>query len=206
MSFASVDTTFQPGRQVAGGWRRCRAALAGLVLAAAVPVTSADVPPIVREHGYTLQQVGRGDLSWLGFGIYEASLWTPDGTFEAFGQEPVALALWYERRFSVAELLKITGGEWDRLGLGTPAQRAGWRDRLRAMWLDVRKGDNMTAIVLPGRETLFYNGERLLGRIDDPAFGPAYLGIWLDTRSAVSDLRLALLGPPGRRPAGQGGQ
>lgn len=206
MSFASADTAPRPRRQVAGSWRRCRAALVGLLLAAGGPIAAADVPPIVREHGYTLQQVGRGDLSWLGFGIYEASLWTPDGTFDVFGQEPIALALWYQRRFSVDELLKITGGEWDRLDLGTPAQRASWRARLRTLWLDVRKGDNMTAVVLPGRETLFYNGERLLGRIDDPAFGPAYLGIWLDARSAVSELRLALLGPASRRAAAQGGQ
>ena len=34
----------------------------------------------------------------------------------------------------------------------------------------------------------------LVGRIDDPEFGPAFLAIWLDPRSIVRDLRVQLLG------------
>ena len=52
----------------------------------------------------------------------------------------------------------------------------------------------MTAVVVPGRETRFYDATGLLGVVDDPDFGPAYLRIWLDQRSAVADLRVALLG------------
>jgi hypothetical protein len=33
-----------------------------------------------------------------------------------------------------------------------------------------------------------------MGQVDDPAFGPSFLAIWLDPRSVVGDLRVQLLG------------
>jgi hypothetical protein len=33
-----------------------------------------------------------------------------------------------------------------------------------------------------------------MGQVDDPAFGPAFLSIWLDPSSVVGDLRVQLLG------------
>lgn len=161
---------------------------------------AADLPPSVQAGGYALQQVGKGRLTWLGFGIYEASLWTTDGQFETFRHgEPVALSLWYERKFTRAELIDITTGEWARLELAPPASRAAWASSLEQIWSDVARGDNVTTVVIPGRETRFYNRDRLMGRVADPAFGPAFLRIWLDSRSAVSDLRAALLGGDGSR-------
>ena len=55
----------------------------------------------------------------------------------------------------------------------------------------------MTTVVLPGGETRFYDAQRYLGSIADPAFGPAFLRIWLDERTRgtrLEGLRKALLG------------
>ncbi len=161
----------------------------------ALPAAAAELPPRVRADGFELSQVGKGRLTWLGFGIYEAGLWTPDGRFDGFQrEEPVALSLTYERGFTREKLVEITTGEWQRLGLATAGQRETWARAIGGFWKDVRKGDNMTAVVVPGGETRFYDATGLVGRVADPAFGPAYLRIWLDQRSAVSDLRVALLG------------
>lgn len=158
------------------------------------------LPDGVRAGSYQLKEVGKGRLTWLGFGIYEASLWTPDGHFDATDAgETVALALWYERRFSRDELIDITRGEWERLALAPDAARRGWSRQLQAIWKDVERGDNLTAVVLPQGETRFYDRHGLLGSVDDPAFGPAFLAIWLDSRSAVRDLRTRLLGGGERR-------
>lgn len=166
--------------------------LAGALLQC-VPAAHAALPSTVERADFGLREVGRGELRWLGFGIYEASLWTPDGRYAGFG-EPVALSLWYQRKFSRDELLKITTGEWQRLGLGAPGARTRWEQDLRRIWRDVARGDNLTAVMIPGRETRFYDAGGLLGRVEDPSFGPAFLSIWLDSRSAVGDLRVQLLG------------
>ena len=44
-------------------------------------------------------------------------------------------------------------------------------------------------------EAMRFIYERLLGRIEDPAFGPAFFGIWLDARTTAPGLRASLLKP-----------
>ncbi len=168
-----------------------------LVPWAAVAIASQSAGPAATAPALEagLKQVGRGHLSWFGLAIYEASLWSADGRWSGFEPgRPVALTLAYERSFSRAELVRITTGEFARLGLADPDARARWSERLGTLWHDVAPGSSMTAVVVPGGATRFYCSERLLGTIDDPAFGPAYLSIWLDPRSALRDLRTQLLG------------
>lgn len=170
--------------------------IAALALAVATPgLAGAALPTPVAASEPGLRQVGRGELSWLGFDIYEASLWSADGRFAGFEPgRPVALSLWYQRKFTREELLEITTGEWRRLDLGPAASRERWAARLREIWRNVDRGDNMTTVVVPGGETRFYDASGLVGRIEDPEFGPAFLSIWLDPRSAVRGLRGQLLG------------
>ena len=157
--------------------------------------TAASLPEPVIEQGYPLQKVGAGRLRWLGFTIYDASLWTSTGRYAGFAAgETVALSLDYERGFSRDELLRITDTAWRKLGDVDAERRARWIEELRSLWSDVRPGDNVTTIVVPGGPTRFYDRARRFGQVDDPAFGPAFLSIWLDPRSVVNDLRIRLIG------------
>lgn len=157
--------------------------------------TAATLPEPVVEQGYPLQKVGAGRLRWLGFTIYDASLWTSTGQYRGFAAgETVALSLDYQRGFSRDELLRITETAWRKLGDVGEERRERWIAELRSLWSDVRPGDNVTTIVVPGGPTRFYDRDRRLGQLDDPAFGPAFLAIWLDPRSVVSDLRIRLIG------------
>ena len=79
-------------------------------------------------------------------------------------------------------------------GTAIPGER--WLAELRSFWTDVAPGQNVTTVVLPAGPTRFYDLRGRFGQVDDPAFGPAFLSIWLDPRSVVSDLRIHLLGGP----------
>jgi hypothetical protein len=159
---------------------------------------AATLPGPVSQEPFAFQRVGSGDLRWFGMHIYEASLWSPDGRFDGLAsRQPMALSLWYGRDFSREELLRITGTAWKLLGETSAAQQQKWIGDLRGFWLDVAKGHNLTAVVVPGGETRFYDQRRLLGRVDDPQFGPAFLAIWLHPRSVVGNLRGELLGGSG---------
>jgi hypothetical protein len=169
--------------------------LGGLWLAAGVALARPVLPDPVAEQLPELQPVGSGELRWLGRPIYDASLWTTEGRFQGFrAGEPVALSLWYQRSFSERELLRIVDFAWNRLDLPANAPRQRWLEELARIWSDVEPGHNLTTVVVPGVETRFYDRDRLLGRIAEPAFGPAFLSIWLDARSPVRDLRAQLLG------------
>jgi hypothetical protein len=168
--------------------------LLGLWLAAAV-ASASTLPGSVTEQGYPLRKVGGGELRWLGFPIYDASLWTSSGRFGGFGPgETVALSLWYQRSFSRDELLRITETAWKKLGQPDAGQRELWLAELRRKWTDVSPGHNITTVVIPNGPTRFYDQRGRFAQVDDPAFGPAFLSIWLHPRSVVSDLRLELLG------------
>jgi hypothetical protein len=170
------------------------AALLAFWLAGAT-ASASSLPQPVIEQGYELRRVGAGELRWLGFPIYDASLWTSTGRYTGFGSGgTVALSLWYQRSFSRAELVRITEHAWKKLGQPSPEQRDRWLAELRRTWSDVAPGHNVTTVVIPNGPTRFYDQQGRFAQVDDPAFGPAFLAIWLDPRSVVSDLRLQLLG------------
>jgi len=155
----------------------------------------APLPEPAQREPYPWRAVGSGELRFLGMRIYDASLWSPTGRFDGLeARQPLALSLWYGREFSRDQLLSITHTAWRKLGETSPQQQQRWLAELRGMWRDVGPGHNLTAVVEPAGETRFYDETRLLGRIDDPAFGPAFLAIWLHPRSVVGDLRVELLG------------
>jgi len=169
----------------------------GLWLLASGVVSASSLPGPVVDNRYPLRMVGAGELRWLGFPIYDASLWTSSGRHAGFtADETVALSLWYRRSFTRDELLKVTETAWRKLGQVEPAQQALWLAELRSFWTDVAPGQNVTTVVLPGGPTRFYDQRGRFGQVDDPAFGPAFLSIWLDPGSVVSDLRIRLLGGP----------
>ena len=171
--------------------------LLGLCLIAGGVVSASSLPDPVVDNRYPLRMVGAGELRWLGLPIYDASLWTSSGRHAGFtAGETVALSLWYRRSFTRDQLLDVTETAWRKLGQVDPAQRARWLAELRSFWTDVAPGQNVTTVVLPAGPTRFYDQRGRFGQVDDPAFGPAFLSIWLDPRSVVGDLRIRLLGGP----------
>lgn len=150
-----------------------------------------------NEH---LTEVGHGTLHWFGVTIYRATLRSANGHFSSPATQPLSLTLTYQHRITRRQLIDITAAEWTRLGLADQPSRQRWAAALEGIWSDVQAGDEISVLVTPVGMTRFYRGDRLLGRIEDPAFGPAYLAIWFDARSQVGRLRSDLIGaaPEGR--------
>ena len=183
-----------------GGMKRLSAAIAMVAALGVLTISTAGaaMAPVAREAHAQLKEVGRGRLTFMGFGIYKTSLWSDTGKYTGLRSgQTVALSLWYERKFTRSQLIAITTREWQRLGLATPEQQSRWTRELERHWLDVRPGDNMTIVMTPEGETRFYRQDRALGTVKDPQFGPALLAIWLDPRTAVADLRQQMLGTEG---------
>jgi Chalcone isomerase-like len=195
MSFSTPDSVAVQGhRRLFAGvtWLLMAAALWISSLAPAPAAAMSDLPAAIRKEGLDLAHVGGDELSLYGFRVYHASLWGPSGRYHP--EQPTAFSLHYRRGFTKQRLVEITLTAWEKAGVGTEAQRKAWGDRLLGIWHDVAKGDILAAVVVPGRETRFYNAAGLLGRIEDKEFGPAYLGIWLDEKTLLPDLRASLLG------------
>ena len=170
--------------------------------AASSPAAGAGVPAHVRQYvGDAPAATGR--LTWFGFHVYDAALYAPprfepaDPTGSRF-----VLELTYARRLEGKGIAEASRDEIERLGFGTPAQRARWHEQMVGLFPDVEKGRRLAGVNVPGTGARFYFDGRFLGSIDDPAFARAFFAIWLDERTRSPQLRENLLKATSGRTAG----
>lgn len=165
------------------------------------PAAGEAVPGLLRASLVEPREVGRGTLRFLGMRVYEAILWTagapraeaPDSATPPFDRD-FALELVYAMSLPGARIAERSDQEIGRQpDRGSAVERANWLARMRAIFPDVRAGDRITGIYRAGGPTRFLLNDKPLGEVDDPAFGRAFFGIWLDPRTSEPALREALL-------------
>jgi hypothetical protein len=129
-----------------------------------------------------------------GFEVYDARLWTPVGFRHGqYTQFPFALELQYLRKLEGAAIASRSIDEMRRVGSFSDAQAQSWAGAMRELFPDVRQGERITGINLPGVGAEFWvNGQRA-GVVKDPAFARLFFGIWLDERTSEPKMRAQLL-------------
>jgi hypothetical protein len=129
-----------------------------------------------------------------GFEVYDARLWTPVGFRHGqYTQFPFALELQYLRKLEGAAIASRSIDEMRRVGSFSDAQAQSWGGAMRELFPDVRQGERITGINLPGVGAEFWvNGQRA-GVVKDPAFARLFFGIWLDERTSEPKMRAQLL-------------
>lgn len=174
--------------------RRSRGAALALCLALlGAPVWAADWPASLPQA----RLVGTGDFHWYGIRVYSARLFSPAQRPDL--AQPFALELTYWRALDRDTLVEASLEEMRRLAPQPPsaAQLAAWSTSLRSAFVDVRSGQRISGLYLPGQGCRFYVDGRLQRVIDDPAFARAFFAIWLDPRTRKPALRRELLGLDG---------
>ena len=129
-----------------------------------------------------------------GFEVYDARLWTPVGfRHSAYTQFSFALELQYLRKLEGAAIASRSIDEMRRVGSFSEAQAQSWLAAMRELFPNVRQGERITGINLPGVGAEFWvNGQRV-GVVKDPAFARLFFGIWLDERTSEPKMRAQLL-------------
>ena len=138
---------------------------------------------------------GEGKLRFLGLGIYQARLWTsPSFRADQALDHPVVLELTYLRDFEGDSIAQRSLDEMRRAGPLSEAQAQRWLAAMQRLFPDVRSGERVTGLHLPGQGASFWVDGRPLGEIADPEFGRRFFGIWLSPSTSQPGLRLSLLG------------
>ncbi len=171
-------------------------ALAGQVFAQSNGVTSPNAAysrPEVTGLGGVVPTAPVRLRVW-GFEVYDARLWTPVGFRHGqYTQFPFALELQYLRRLEGAAIASRSIDEMRRVGPFSDAQAQSWLAAMRELFPDVRQGERITGINLPGVGAEFWvNGQRV-GVVKDPVFARLFFGIWLDERTSEPKMRAQLL-------------
>lgn len=147
---------------------------------------AADVP--------ALEAAGSGRLTFVTFPVYDARLWVAPGFSAAqFERHAFVLELEYLRELSGDAIADRTLAEMARSGRLDAAQRERWRERLRAIFPDVKPGDRIAGANRPGRGVRYYLNGRVLADIDDAQFAQLFFAIWLAPTTSEPGLRAALL-------------
>jgi len=157
-----------------------------------LPVQAADWRDDVPQAHLT----GSGELRWFSLQIYSAALWSSTTPFDA--SQPFALELTYARHITSARLVQTSIDEIRRLSgqRYTEQQYRRLQDVLEHTFTDVKEGDQLIAVFLPGQGCRFYSRSQLLAQVSDPDFAQAFFSIWLDPRSQDAQLRKHLTGVP----------
>ncbi|MFZ6817767.1 chalcone isomerase family protein [Undibacterium sp. Ji22W] len=152
-----------------------------------------------RQHLPQAKMLGGGEFRWWGFSIYTAKLWqqTPNKDGGLDQAATYALEITYSKsisreRFvdsSIEEIIRLHGNKYNAEKLDT------WRQYMEKAFIDVKSGDQLIGVFLPGLGCRFYSQQKLLAEIPDEAFASAFFSIWLDPRTKDTNLRQQLLGP-----------
>lgn len=134
--------------------------------------------------------VGSGELRRFGFLIYDAQFFTSSGLFSP--NQPFALQLVYARTIAKNRIVTASLDELENLGFDVGANPQ-WRAELEKVLADVKEGDTLTGVYLPGQGAVFFLNDQLTGRLDD-SLAQAFFSIWFDPRTSEPELRTALMG------------
>lgn len=136
--------------------------------------------------------VGEGVLTYAFWDVYKATLYAPDGQWDA--RKPFVLSIEYYRDIKGAAIADRSVQEIRRQGFSDEIILAAWHSQMKAIFPDVQNGTTLSAAYIPGKETIFYRNGKRISAIKGDAFASHFFAIWLGQNTSEPSLRQALLG------------
>lgn len=163
-----------------------------LLYAFAMPAAAQTLPLDAAGAVAGASEAGGGALRYFGLLVYDAKLWTAGSRFDA--DAPFALGIRYALNIKGFKLAEESVSQWRRMRYGFDDKYAAWEAEMRRIFPDVKPGDELVGVHLPGKGAQFYFNGKAAGEVPDRAFARAFFAIWLDERTTEPGLRRALIG------------
>jgi hypothetical protein len=179
---------------------RSIAAVALVIKAASVffmvsSAMAATVPADVARALSPARLQGQSRLVVFGFNIYDAKLWVSnDFSAPNFADESFAIDLRYLRNFSGKAIAERSLKEMRRLGTVSDEQANQWLAKMRQIFPDVNKGDQLIGLHKSDGTASFTLNGKPIGQIRDEEFNRLFFSIWLSPQSSEPRMRNELLG------------
>ena len=170
------------------------AAFGAAGVGAQVPTPPALPSEVATEiPGAKLQ--GGGTLRFLGLRVYDARLWVGAAAPGAdWAAAPLALELDYARSLDGVKIAERSLTEMRRQGDIAVDVAERWLGAMKQLFPDVKAGDRITGVNVPGLGVRFFINGRLKGDLRDTTFARYFFGIWLSSKTSEPALRDSLLG------------
>ena len=150
------------------------------------------LPELVSRDLMGLAMRGEAALRFFGLKVYDVRLWTQMKPFTH--ADPFAIELVYDMNLNGKDIAERSVKEMRAQGCDDEAKLKRWGEEMAKIFPDIKKGDALIGVSIPGKEARFYNREKLIAAVPDPEFAKAFFDIWLSEKSSEPKLRLKLLG------------
>lgn len=140
------------------------------------------------------RRLGRARLRFFGLSVYDAALWVEPG-FDAAQLERhrFVLDLHYLRTLYGKAIAERSLKEMRGVGTVSDAQAGRWLDAMLKLFPDVKDGDHIAGLHLPGQGARFTLNDQPLGEVPDPDFARLFFAIWLSPATSEPQMRSQLL-------------
>ena len=166
------------------------------LLAAVLPGAAQVLPPVVARDIPGLTPFGEGTMRFFGLKVYDVRLWT---AMRAFAHtDPFALELIYDLSLSGRDIAERSVKEMRDQGHSDEAKLKRWGEQMAKIFPDIKQGDTLVGVSVPGKEVRFYTREKFIAAIADPEFARAFFDIWLSEKTSAPGVRNRLLGAQAR--------
>ena len=169
-------------------------ACCAILLMCALTASAHSLPEQIARDVMGLSVRGEAVMRFLGLKVYDVRLWTQMKAFTY--TDPFAVELVYDMSLSGKDIAERSVKEMRAQGVNDEAKLRSWGDEMAKIFPDIKKGDALIGVSLPGKEVRFYSREKLIATVPDPEFAKAFFDIWLSEKSSEPKLRLKLLGAP----------
>ncbi len=162
-----------------------------LLLSAGMPGGAQLLPAAVVRDVPGLTPFGEGTMRFFGLKVYDVRLWTAMKSFAH--TDPFALELVYDMSLNGRDIAERSIEEMRRQGHRDEARLKRWGDEMARIFPDIRQGDTLVGVSIPGREARFYTRDKFIAAIADPEFARAFFDIWLSEKTSAPRVRSKLL-------------
>ncbi len=131
----------------------------------------------------------------MGLRVYDARLWLGATALGAdWAAVPLALELEYHRSLDGSRIAERSLTEMQRQRDVSADVAARWLGAMRQLFPDVKAGERITGVNVPGLGARFFFNGQFKGDVRDAEFARHFFGIWLSPHTSEPTLRDALLG------------
>jgi Chalcone isomerase-like len=100
----------------------------------------------------------------------------------------------YDMSFKGREIAERSLAEMRKVGYKDEQKLKRWGEEMTRIFPDVKKGDALIGVSVPGKGAKFYSQEKLIAIAEDAEFAKAFFDIWLSEKTSEPKLREKLLG------------
>ena len=173
--------------------RRFLSGLLGMaLLLSSLSIQAQALPELVTRDLMGLAMRGEATMRFFGLKVYDVRLWTQMKPFTH--ADPFAIELVYDMNLNGKDIADRSVKEMRSQGYNDESKLKRWGEEMAKIFPDIKKGDALIGISIPGKEARFYSREKLIAAVPDPEFAKAFFDIWLSEKSSEPKLRLKLLG------------